>query len=303
MKGSFMQNDNELEQLLRKAPSPAAPFGLEQRLIQQASRPKEIKQTNSWTWFSILQGRSWAPALALFAVLAGLLTAVAFQQSTLNDLKREELAAQSPPADGQSQNQGQSSAAWELEQLQKQSVELQALRNEMAEIEGLLAEQSAIAQENAALRAELSNLTPNNPELSPEFQAAMAAARKKAERIKCVNNLKNVGLAARIWATDNGDKSQLPRDFLTMTNELGTPKILVCPSDPSRTQPVENWQQFGAVGSSYEILSPGISEQIPTAVYARCPVHNNVCRADGSVIQLRADQQLIQRDGHWEIGE
>jgi hypothetical protein len=131
----------------------------------------------------------------------------------------------------------------------------------------------------------------------------MAEARKKAERIKCVNNLKNVGLAARIWATDNGDKNQLPRDFLTMKNELGTAKILICPSDPSRGQGIDNWEQVNSVGSSYEILSPGISEQIPTAVYTRCPFHNNVGRADGSVFQLRADQQLIQRDGHPEIAE
>lgn len=79
---------------------------------------------------------------------------------------------------------------------------------------------------------------------------ALAKAKAKAQRIKCVNNLKNVGLAFRIFATDNGDRfpQQVPmaeggssealaqaaqtwRHFSALSNELSTPKIVVCPSD------------------------------------------------------------------------
>ena len=35
---------------------------------------------------------------------------------------------------------------------------------------------------------------------------ALAAAKRKAQRINCVNNLKQDGLAFRIWEGDNGDK-------------------------------------------------------------------------------------------------
>src|SRR5947209_5943377 len=35
---------------------------------------------------------------------------------------------------------------------------------------------------------------------------ALAKAKSKAQRIQCVNNLKQDGLAYRIWAGDNGDK-------------------------------------------------------------------------------------------------
>src|SRR5271154_2023297 len=35
---------------------------------------------------------------------------------------------------------------------------------------------------------------------------ALAAAKRKAQRISCVNNLKQVGLAFRVWAGDNGDR-------------------------------------------------------------------------------------------------
>lgn len=93
---------------------------------------------------------------------------------------------------------------------------------------------------------------------------ALAKAKAKAQRIKCVNNLKNVGLAFRIFATDNGDRypmgistneggsaefaSPTPASnaqmiwyhFAAMSNELSTPKIIVCPSDGAKTE-ATNW--------------------------------------------------------------
>lgn len=82
---------------------------------------------------------------------------------------------------------------------------------------------------------------------------ALAKAKAKAQRIKCVNNLKNVGLSFRIFATDNEDRfpmqvstnsggssefasgttaaANIWRHYAAMSNELSTPKIVVCPSD------------------------------------------------------------------------
>ena len=87
---------------------------------------------------------------------------------------------------------------------------------------------------------------------------ALAAAKKKAQKISCTNNLKQVGLATRIWAGDNGDKYPMAvafssggasdyfwhngvapggfvnnpgMAFMVMSNELSTPKIIGCPSD------------------------------------------------------------------------
>jgi prepilin-type processing-associated H-X9-DG protein len=68
-------------------------------------------------------------------------------------------------------------------------------------------------------------------------------------RIHCTNNLKQVGLAFRIWATDHNDQmpmqvsvtnggameaimaGELSLVFQVMSNELNTPKILFCPAD------------------------------------------------------------------------
>jgi type II secretory pathway pseudopilin PulG len=84
---------------------------------------------------------------------------------------------------------------------------------------------------------------------------ALAKAKQKAQRINCVNNLKQVGLAFRIWSGDNGDKhppnvstnkggskEYVPRGntfrhFLCMSNELSTPKILACPADDREPAP------------------------------------------------------------------
>jgi len=90
---------------------------------------------------------------------------------------------------------------------------------------------------------------------------ALAKAKAKAQRIKCVNNLKNVGLAFRIFSTDNGDRfpQQISTNdggsseyavttgagaqpnliwyhFATLSNELSTPKIITCPSDGKVTE-------------------------------------------------------------------
>lgn len=78
---------------------------------------------------------------------------------------------------------------------------------------------------------------------------ALMAANKKASRINCTNDLKQLGLAYRIWAQDNNDLFPMQVSvtnsgamelavsgnavavFQVMSNELSTPKVLVCPLD------------------------------------------------------------------------
>jgi competence protein ComGC len=78
---------------------------------------------------------------------------------------------------------------------------------------------------------------------------ALAAAKRKSSRIGCTGNLKQVGIAFRLWEGDNGDKYPMAVSvtnggamelaatgnvavcFQVMSNELSTPKILHCPAD------------------------------------------------------------------------
>lgn len=114
---------------------------------------------------------------------------------------------------------------------------------------------------------------------------ALAKAKSRAQSISCVNNMKQIGLGARLYANDHGDK--FPPDFLTMSNELVTPRILVCNGDPTKTKST-NWMQFNASANvSYEFLLPGTKEEdVISKTVFRCPIHGHIGLGDGSVQQM-----------------
>jgi hypothetical protein len=123
--------------------------------------------------------------------------------------------------------------------------------------------------------------------LLPVYAALMIPAFTKgwsqAQTVTCVNNLKQIGLGARMWASDHNDT--FPPDFITMSNELVSPKVLVCPGDKSKAK-LLSWSGVTPNNITYEYLSPGIkatgNDRIPVF---RCPIHGNVCYGDGSVQQ------------------
>jgi prepilin-type N-terminal cleavage/methylation domain-containing protein len=83
--------------------------------------------------------------------------------------------------------------------------------------------------------------------------------RRKALQINCVNNLKEISLAYRIWAGDNNGKfpfeisvtnggsmelaatGDVVTTFQIVSNELTTPKLLICPGDIERFPPAKNF--------------------------------------------------------------
>jgi hypothetical protein len=115
---------------------------------------------------------------------------------------------------------------------------------------------------------------------------ALAKAKSRAQTIQCVNNMKQIGLAARIWSGEHKDK--FPPDFLTMSNELHSPKILICPGDRSKT-PAADWSQFDPNQNvSYEFLTPNANENdVVSQTAFQCPIHGNIGLGDGSVQQRR----------------
>ena len=78
---------------------------------------------------------------------------------------------------------------------------------------------------------------------------ALAAAKKRSSRIPCVSNLKQIGVAYRVWSGDNDDKypmqvsvtnggvmesiatGNVAACFQVMSNTLTSPKLLICPED------------------------------------------------------------------------
>ncbi len=110
-----------------------------------------------------------------------------------------------------------------------------------------------------------------------------------SERIECANNLKQIALAARIFATDY--QGAFPSNIEAMSNEIPMPKILVCPSDNSR-QPAASWRDFDpAIHMTYQYLGASARDSEPGRELLRCPIHGNVALADGSVQEGRLDRQ------------
>lgn len=156
---------------------------------------------------------------------------------------------------------------------------------------------------------------------------------KVRDGISCTNNLKQVGLSFQIWSGDNNDKYPMsvlltnggameavlsgnPKwVFEVMSNELSTPKILVCPEDTHR-----HWAtNFGPVLTSINVsyfINPDATKANPqdimcgddnfeigrvlinsglSVVSSNTPIawsaerhklSGNVCFADGSVQEL-----------------
>jgi len=91
--------------------------------------------------------------------------------------------------------------------------------------------------------------------------AIFAKARPRAARINCVSNLKQIGLAFRMWSNDNGEKfpwnvsttnggtlefagrPEVFRHYLAASNELTSPKVLTCDKDKKRTK-ASTWEQL-----------------------------------------------------------
>jgi prepilin-type processing-associated H-X9-DG protein len=175
---------------------------------------------------------------------------------------------------------------------------------------------------------------------------ALAAAKRKQLKIGCISNLKQNGLAYRIWAGDNGDKysmqSVLTNDAImklvgsgnayilwqTTSNQLSTPKEVVCPADKERNVAASFRQGFSDANISYflnldasdgypQMMLCGDDNLVVNGVRARPGILNlstnasvgwtkerhggtgNIALSDGSVqtVTSTALQQAVQSAG------
>jgi prepilin-type processing-associated H-X9-DG protein len=140
------------------------------------------------------------------------------------------------------------------------------------------------------------------------FSGASQPKRPADEKSdQCFDQLRQLGLAFMVWAGDNNDRfpfnvstnvggtkefcapagngfdANAAMHFQVMSNELSTPKILVCPGDSSKA-PAANFNVLEAENVSYLIhAGTEVDEAHPNAVLARCPVHGHTLYCDGHV--------------------
>src|SRR5258706_4086701 len=87
----------------------------------------------------------------------------------------------------------------------------------------------------------------------------LASNKSESQRIICFNNLRQVGHAFQVWASEHNEMLpwQVPPadggtdghplganlwfQFTTISNQLGTPRTLVCPANPLTTKAAKTW--------------------------------------------------------------
>jgi hypothetical protein len=129
-----------------------------------------------------------------------------------------------------------------------------------------------------------------------------------AVRINCISNLKQIGLAFRMWANDHGDKFPMSvsvitngtmefnetgdvfRHFQVLSNELNTPRVLVCSNDKERTR-ATNWTiRFSNKNVSYFVALDADETQPQTILSGDRNITGGVL-TNGNIMLFTANSQ------------
>src|SRR5215831_392076 len=311
--------DLEIESVLRRAPRPSPPAGLKETLLAgtavvarnftaatlSPSRPPPPTREgesgsavlNGW---SRIDNRSWLrrwwPALGPAAVSVACAVTLTVQRLEIKDIKqsRATLSSAIPtPAAEAALNQRGQPISLASPHPASQEEEIARLSDLTRQLSAEIALLEQIGRENTKLRAQIAEAQANT--LGSDEIEAMKKAQERAMSIQCINNLKQIGLAVRMWALDNEDR--FPTNFLCMSNELSTPKILVCPADTNRLV-APNFGSYTDGNCSYDLFAG--SDREPNQVLSRCPIHGHIGLCDGSVqgeIARKHPDWLVEREG------
>jgi len=81
---------------------------------------------------------------------------------------------------------------------------------------------------------------------------AIAAARERARRAACTNNLAQMGKAMKMYSMDFGE--QFPNSLRAISNYADNAKLYLCPSDGSRKNAATNVSDMTSSNCSYNLM-------------------------------------------------
>ena len=292
-------SDQEIENVLRAAPKPRAPTALRQQLAAQVKLnvPKSHAEPAPVSFGLAGWLRRWWPALAPGSVALVCVAMMVSQELEIRPLRQSNLRL----AEQRASLQGTAAKSRVLpakpgagspDAFAAEQLEVARLKERVAQLTVEVAQLEKMQTENDSLRKQPA--TPGG--LTEAELTALSESRARAQSIQCINNLKQIGLATKVWALDNNDT--YPPNFLSMSNELNTPKILACPADTNR--PVADmFAAYTDANCSYELLAPSGTPTDADRVLAHCPIHGHVGLCDGSVqgeVGKKHPEWLVERN-------
>jgi len=155
---------------------------------------------------------------------------------------------------------------------------------------------------------------------------ALATSKAKAKRIACVNNLKQVSLALRMWSNDHqekypwnlteaeggsSDSADWTDHFRLCSNELGSVSILLCPAAEKPKKVAQNWSRAnGDENISYFVGTSSQEEKPDTMSFGDENVLGGTGGLDpswslylGSSIDAKWDVTMHKRRGNVTLAD
>jgi prepilin-type processing-associated H-X9-DG protein/prepilin-type N-terminal cleavage/methylation domain-containing protein len=133
---------------------------------------------------------------------------------------------------------------------------------------------------------------------------ALARPRIRVKRINCTNNLKQIGLSFRQWTLDNQDQFPMEASitnggvrelaeqglvwpvFQVLSNELNTPKILICPADRNRTNAPDFRRNLNPWELSYFVAMDATESQPQMILAGDSDLENNGAKFRPGLVEL-----------------
>jgi len=156
---------------------------------------------------------------------------------------------------------------------------------------------------------------------------ALSKPKGKSNGFSCVNNLKQIDLAMRIWEGDTGDKypmavpvalggaqemiatGNVVACFQVMSNYLGTPRILICPGDAVRRadpnwnlDPSLGWGRLSRANISYFMGSDAVGSDPQGMVSGDANLVQNGRLVGSGIVNLATNITTWSRDRHRGVG-